>query len=246
VLYDVSFLPATGERRLVDMDGDGVPDLVHGDGTNQEARIAFFRTPPPGEGPEGGSLKPALGYLQLTGYPLLPVTTDLDGDRRTDFVMTSIEIDTRNVIRALGGKVTAHTRAFLNRRQGGRDRFFGTEPDAVVTSDIGIRIRYSDTGNIDVQRSFTIVADGDYDGDGRRDLVIREGPEALRVRRGAPTGVWEPEGRLVAIPPLGDSPTLDAFPGDLTGDGQDELVLVYRRPAGARATPERIVVLQLR
>jgi hypothetical protein len=246
--YDLSFVRPTGdrsERRLVDMDGDDVPDVVHGDGTNQEQKLAFFRTPPPKALPDGtlaptGSLRPPVAVLRLTGYPLDPATVDLDGDGARDFVLTSIEIDTANVVRALGGKVTAHTRAFRNRRTPGR--LFGAEPDAVITSDIGVRIRFGYTGNIDIQRSFTIVTGGDYDGDGRLDLAIREGFDALRVRRGTAEGVWEPEGRRVAIPPMGERPDLDAFPVDLTGDRRDELVLVYRAPPGGR---DRVVVLDL-
>jgi hypothetical protein len=240
VAYDLSFLPAAGERRLADLDGDGVPDVLHGEGTNKDLKVAFFRTPPPPpEGESGGSLRPPLAYLHLTGYPLAPATVDLDGDGRLDFVLTSIEIDAKNVVRALQGQVTAQTRAFLN-RLGSGDRLFGAEPDAVVTSDIGVRIRFGYTGNIDIQRSFTIVTDGDYDGDGRRDLVIREGPDAFRIRRGTAVGVWEAEGRRVSIPPLGEHPDLDAVAADLTGDGKDELVLVYRRPPGGR---DRLLVL---
>ena len=62
------------------------------------------------------------------------------------------------------------------------------------------------------------------------------------VRRGAAEGVWEREGRRVAIPPMGEHPDLDAFPVDLTGDRRDELVLVYRAPPGGR---DRVVVLDL-
>jgi hypothetical protein len=244
--HDLSFLVATGdrtERWLVDMDGDAFPDVVHGDGTNREQRVAFFRTPAPVVGADGalappGSHRPPAAVLQLTGYPLDPATVDLDGDGRRDFVLTSIEIDTANVVRALGGKVTAHTRAFRNLGPG--PRLFANEPDAVITSDIGVRIRFGWSGNIDIQRSFTIVTDGDYDGDGRLDLAIREGFDAFRLRRGAPQGVWEKEGRLVPVPPMGEHPDLDAFAADLTGDGRDELVLVYRAPPGGR---DRVVVL---
>jgi hypothetical protein len=241
--YDASFLPAAGERRLADLDGDGVPDLVHADGTNREVRIAFFRTPPLPESGPGGALRPALAVLRLSGYPLDPLIEDLDADGRPDFSLTSIEIDATNVLRAVtSGKVTAHTRAFLNRRRGTEGALFGAQADADVVSDIGVVIRFGYAGNIEIKRSFTIVVNGDYDGDGRKDLAIRTAPEVLTVRAGTKEGVWEKEGRRVGVPLLSGVPDADGYAADLTGDGKDELVLVARAPPGGR---DRILVLSL-
>jgi hypothetical protein len=230
----------------VDLDADGVPDLVHMDATNNEFKIAFFRTPPPVEKDAsllpGGSLRPALSFLRLGGFPMDPTLADLDEDGRPDFVLTSIDIDPPNVLRAVSsGQVTAQTRAFLNRRAKEGDPLFPQEPDATVASDVGVAIRFNYAGHIQIKRSFTIVVDGDYDGDRRKDLLIRTAPGEFTLRRGVRGGVWEEDGRAVAVPSMEEAPDVEAWPADLTGDGRDEVLLLFRKPPGGR---DRIVVLR--
>ena len=41
-------------------------------------------------------------------------------------------------------------------------------------------------------------------------------------------------GRTVPIPAMGESPSVEGWAADLTGDGKDEIVLVYGRPPGGR------------
>jgi hypothetical protein len=253
VTWASGFLPPTKDGRalLVDFDADGTPDLVHEDVTNLEGTYTFLRVPPPDSVPpageatpavKGGDIRPPRGQVRLTGFQIPADYVDLDGDGRKDFVVTTIEIDAKNVMGAvMGRKVKAVTRAFLNRSgRGGGEIFFAPTPDAEVDSTIGVAIRFSFTGAIDVKRSFTILAKGDLDGDGRRDLVIRTGPSTLSVHRGTASGVWATEAVEVAIPPLGDSPDVEGFVADVDGDRKDDLVLLYRAGAGGR---DRTVVL---
>jgi len=227
IAYDLAFLPREGTRLLDDLDGNARPDVIHEGGTNQERTYAFFRTPPP-----GGDLRPPAAVLRLSGYCLDPQTIDLDGDGLRDFVVTTLPVDARNTVRALGGKVTANTKAFLNR---GGGKSFAPTPNASVASDVGVAIRFTPGGRIQIQRSLTILASGDYDGDGRRDLAIRTGDETLVVRPGmAGRAVWAAEGREVRIPSVGASPGVEGHTADLTGDGRDEIVLLYRQAHGGR------------
>lgn len=249
--YDVSFLPPATRRRLVDLDADGTPDLATGEGDNRGVRYAFFRVPPPvpATGPEaptplvaGGDLRPPAAFLRLAGYPLEPDLVDLDRDGRLDLVSTTIAVDGPNFLRALtSGKVTATTLAFLQRAKAEGVPMFPSQPDAVVVSDIGVKVRFGFAGTIEVTRSFTIVATADLDADGRRDLVIRTGPSTLLVRRGTAAGVWEKEPRSVTIPALAAGEELEAYAADLDGRPGDELALLYRAPEG---TPDRLVLLR--
>ena len=248
VRYDLTFLPRDEEwiQRLVDLTGDGRPEVLHRIGNNREGRYGFFLTRPvpgaptdkPGEGP---SHKPALTDIYLAGFQLDPELVDLDGDGYVDMAVTTIAIDAANTLRAVTtGKVTAQTRAFLNRWKKKPGTFFPTEADASIKSDMGIKVRFNHAGVLEVKRSFTILVKGDYDGDGRKDLLIRTGPQALTVRRGVAAGVWEAEGRQVAIPPTGGHPDVEGYVADLTGDGRDDVVLIYRKVPGGR---DRVWVL---
>jgi hypothetical protein len=244
--YDVSFLPPQGERHLTDLDADGTPEVVHVEWNNQDAAVAVFHAPPLAH--SGGALvvdpkadlRPPAAVLRLPGYLVQHDFDDLDGDGRLDLVVTTIPVDARNTIRALTGRVTAHTKAFLCRTPG--ERTYPTMPDATVTSDIGIRIRFSAAGTIEIHRFFTIVAGGDFDGDGRRDLAIRTTPSEITIYRGAAEGVWEKTGRVLEIPPPGASDEIDAWAADLDGDAKDELVLVYR---GAHGAADRVYLLSV-
>lgn len=228
--YDLSFLPREGTRRLADLDGDGRPDVIHEGGGHRERTYAFFRTP---EG--GGDLRPPTSVLRLSGYSLDPDLVDLDGDGLLDFVVTVLPTDARNTMRALGGKVTANTKAYLNQGPG-KAFVFSPTPNVSVASDVGIAIRFTPGGQIQIRRSLTILVTGDYDGDGLKDLAIRTGDETLTVRAGRRgRAVWAAEGRDVAIPPApSQSPGVEGHTADLTGDGSDEIVLVYRKAHGGR------------
>ena len=249
--YDLGFLdqgPSAGqtERRLVDLDSDGRPDVLHQSHDGREARYGFFLTPtakPTSESQApatGPSHRPARGHLHLAGYPLEPELVDLDGDGRLDFVITTMAVDTPNMVRAITAQqVEATTRAFLGRATAG-EPLFRSEPDATITSLVEVRVRFTYAGTVDVKRNLTILTTGDHDGDGRRDLAIRTGPETLTLRRGLAKGVWEQEGRSLQIPSTAGTTRVDGLPADVTGDGKDEIVLVYHY---AQGKPDRVIVI---
>jgi hypothetical protein len=237
VTYDLSFVPSGARTRVVDLDGDGTPEVATGEGDNREVRYAFFRVPP-----EGRDLRPPVAFLKLSGFNLEPDLVDLNADGLKDFVQTTIAVDDRNTMRAMSsGKVTATTLAVLQRKGGAGGSLFASQPDATVLSDIWVRVRFQHGGTIDVNRSFTILATGDLDGDGLKDLVIRVGPGTLAIRRGTAAGVWEAEPRTVEVPPLGAGEELEAHPVDLDGKPGDELLLLYRAREGQ---PDRLLWLR--
>jgi len=248
-VYDLAFLPPSGQRRLLDLDGDGVPEVLHGDGDNRELRLAFFRLPSATAGPDGvppppppGDLRPPFAFLKLSGFSLEPAFVDLDKDGRLDLVVTTIDIGAPNVLRAVAsGRVTAVTRAFVQRAGTSGAPAYPAQPDAAVDSDVGVKLRFGYTGNLDIARSFTILAGADIDGDGLKELVIRTGPDRLAVRAGTATGVWAKEPRFVPIPVLQAGEELDAQAADFDGDGKDELVLHTRAPAGGQ---DRLTLLK--
>ena len=243
-VWPTSFLAKDGDRRdvLVDFDADGTPDWAHAVTTNDSGAYSFFRTPgevaKPGAPP--ADLRPARGTIHLKGFQLPAEYPDLDGDGRPDLVVTTIGIDGSNVMRAvMQHRVKAQTHAFLNRSAKGAE-FFTPRPDATIESDIGVQILFTFSGSIEVKRSFTILPGADLDGDRRKDLVIRTGPETLSVYRGTADGVWSPSPTTLPIPAVGKSPDVEGYAGDLDGDGRDDLVLLYRAPPAG--TDRTIVV----
>jgi hypothetical protein len=223
---------------LVDLDSDGFPDLVREATTNDSGVYAFLTWPAPSRAPSGPSTGPDATLtlrtvLRLKGFQIQPDYVDLDGDGRLDFVVTTIDIDANNVMRAvMKGRVAARTRAFLNRGARGDGDLYSATPDAEIESEIQVRVLFTFSGAIDVQRSFTILATADLDGDGRKDLAIRTPEGTMKIHRGAASGVWAKEPTAFAIPPVGKSPDVEGYVGELTGDKKDDLVLLYRPPPG--------------
>lgn len=246
-VWSTAFVPKDGERRdsLVDFDADGTPDWAHAATTNESGSYAFFKTPTEGaDHPSPTAERPSpRGSVRLTGFQLPAEFPDLDGDGRKDLVVTTIDIDGTNVMRAvLQHRVTAKTHAFLNRSAKGAE-FFAPAFDAIQESDIGVQILFTFSGSIEVKRSFTILTTADLDGDGRKDLVIRTGPETLSVYRGTAEGVWATKATTIAIPAMGRSPDIEGYASDLDGDGRDDVVLLYRAPPGGA---DRTVVVMSR
>ena len=236
VRYDLSFLDRNAadgrvEQRLIDLDRDGRPELMHRVHANLETRYGFFRTKPAEPGATTGPThRPAASALYLPGYQFPPDLVDVNGDGYLDLVVTGIQVNPANTLLAMTtGKVTAETLAFLNQGQGATS-WFRKEPDAVVKSKIGVNVRFNYRGTIEVERFFTIVADADVNGDGRTDLVIRTSDTELTIWDGVKDGAWAKDGRTVAIPPRGASPDIEGYAADLDGDKRDELVLLYRQP----------------
>lgn len=241
-VYDLAFLEADGRRTLVDLDADGRPDVVHQSGTNREGQLAFFLTPqtPSSDATRGPSHAPARGFLRFSGFALEPEFVDLDGDGRLDLVLTTIEVDGTNMIKAItSGRVVARTRSFRNRSADSTNPF-RDEPDATITSEVGVRLRFNYAGTIQVERSLTIVTSGDYDGDGKRDLALRTGDTTLRIHRGLDGARWADKGQDFTIPSSADVDTVEGQPLDANGDGKDELALLY---VGADGAPDRVRVL---
>lgn len=71
-----------GPLRLVDLDGDGVPDLVVTSAGSQSARLSVLR------GIAGGGFGPPTPYVTGDGWPNAVSVADVDGDGRPDIVLS--------------------------------------------------------------------------------------------------------------------------------------------------------------
>lgn len=218
-------LPPPADRRLVDVDGDGIPEVLEQRNTNQLGRYTWAR---PLRTADGSKTLALLGSQEALGFPLEPEFVDLNGDGRMDLVLTAIPIHGQNILRALtAGKATVHHFAYLQKAAPAAAETFPSRPDATLEGEIDVKVGFTFAGTIEVNRSITLCVDADLDGDGRCELIRREGSNLLRSHAGG-EGVWQKEPTNFNIPPLGDRPELQVFGADFRGQKRDALVLVYR------------------
>ncbi|MCU0722186.1 MAG: VCBS repeat-containing protein, partial [Planctomycetes bacterium] len=121
-------------------------------------------------------------------------------------------------------EVVVHAFFFLN-RGGGK---YPTEPDR--DWEVRVPLKFATTAKgFQIGTTLALNFDGDFDGDGRRDLAIRRGNVILDLFRGSAEGVFESEPwKSLTIPDA--EPYRYVFPetADLNGDGLSDVLLHYR------------------
>jgi hypothetical protein len=198
---------------LADLDGDGDADLiVHrtvGTLMGSRAETRVHANAGGGADPLG---EPA-GALTVEGGVASAELADLDGDGRAELVQSVLPFGVAQLARIL-----VRSQAELELR------VYGFGPGAIGTP----QLRWSDELTLPfdfrASRVTTLLPDfsGDYNGDGRRDLVYGDGDGAARIRLGRASGGGF--GDEVAEVPFGAAGGA-SLSADLDGDRLDELVV---------------------
>jgi hypothetical protein len=222
-----SFSPAAVMVR--DIDGDGRADLVvrkqvsQGLASATTTSLVFFGLP------GGGFGKTADQVLRHEGATGVEVQlADVTADGRPDLVVPSVNIGVFAIIRILTSKtVKMNFQVFAFDP---KTRKFDARPSA----ERELRFKISTDGQADSQ---AVDLFGDYDGDGRPDLVYGTEDEELSIFRGQPGGALfeEDAAEKIEVHAFGE-----ALSVDLTGAGRDDLVLHYPATKGRRG---EVVVL---
>jgi hypothetical protein len=108
------------------------------------------------------------------------------------------------------------------------------EPDLVRELRSPVTLFLAGDGDLRGSRAPLADYSGDFDGDGRRDLLCDAGNGRLEIYAGTPDGLLaeEPAAMLGIPPPLGCA-ALESTVGDFDGDGRPDAALFYRSGDGA-------------
>lgn len=222
-----SFSPAAVMVR--DIDGDGRADLVvrkqvsQGLASATTTSLVFFGQP------GGGYGKTADQVLRHEGASGVEVQlADVTADGRPDLVVPSVNIGVFAIIRIITSKTLKMN--FQVFAFDPKTRKFDSKPSA----ERELRFKISTDGQADSQ---AVDLFGDYDGDGRPDLVYGTEDDELSIFRGQPGGALfeEDAAEKIEVRAFGE-----VLPVDLTGAGRDDLVLHYPSTKGRRG---EVVVL---
>lgn len=210
----------TARLQIEDVDGDGIADLlvtvITGVRTNLlSIRTVLFHYPGPFRTQEGGLVAPA-ARIDTQSIVLHPQFVDLDGDGAKDYVGDSIRGTMLDLIARLMGQDPKITFvAFRFDKQ--RGTFAGTPWFTVERM-------YASKEALDNTFGRSAWFDGDFDGDGRRDLLDIGNLTSVQVHSGAGSPPTFTQA-LVPPVPVKEGLTADAQVADLNADGRADAVL---------------------
>ena len=253
-------LAAVADRRRVDINGDGLRDRIVeenalDDPFNIVTRVRYFLSDQRGRLPAAPT-GTVVGQNILV-HTELPVH-DFDGDKALDFAMLKTDISPTQPakwIRQGFGKIDgALNFYFFNRALNRYGERAGRPVRASYTKAIQMRFRVDlqdvMVGGVWERYLSTMMRfAGDYNGDGRPDLLVREETHRIAIyfNTGRRSALYprSPDINLTEIPMFGG---LDV--ADLNADGADDLILSAPRapfsPAPLRADVIAVYVSQRR
>jgi FG-GAP-like repeat len=203
--------------KLADVNGDGLPDFLITRRKEGLTDIHLF----------GQALTKPPVRIKLPGWSFSPHLADLNGDGRLDLaVPTTPEVGVSTAMSVMmTGAMTVTNQIFLN--TGDLETPFAKEPD--VAREIRVRMKlYVDlTGSIQSAHSVLVDLQGDFNGDGRKDLVYRSGGDEIQIFAGQEEGVFASDAsRTVEIPESGEFEDQRSVVKDLNADGRMDLAII--------------------
>lgn len=197
-----------------DLNGDGYMDVVanktKGGLANATTQTSFYM------GQAEGTLSEAPDHFMTAEDAVSePYLVDLNGDGRLDLIQPQVKMGIKSVISMLlMKKFDINFLVYLNRGEG----LFSEEPD--YSTKVGFKIDFSRRGG---SASPLIEFEGDYNGDGRKDLAVGTSEEELSVFFGDKHKVFPKKPQVVEKVKT----SFHVVAKDFDGDGKTELLLYY-------------------
>jgi hypothetical protein len=203
------------EVSVLDIDGDGYADLFGGKSIGRGI----------GDFSSTVALHYGDGTLDFSGEPDWSTTVegmsagkwlDMDGDGRVELMLPIIHLGITDIVRIL---ITKNVKVGYNFYFPAEDRSISQEPNFM--KEVTLEVGFEEGGEAQI-----VNFEGDYNGDGRNDLVVATGATELSVFLGK-----EPsKGELFSRKPV-EKIEVDTFgefrPTDLNGDGRQDMILYY-------------------
>lgn len=200
---------------VIDVDGDGLADLFGGKSASRG--VADYSSSVVLHYGDGG--------LGFAGEPDWSISVqgmsrgrwlDIDGDGRKELMLPVIDLGLTDIVRIL---ITKKVKVEFYFYFLSEDRSIPQEPN--FTQEVTLKVGFEEEGSAQI-----VNLRGDYNGDGRKDMVVATGDTELSVFLGKEPSKGELFNRKPAekiqVGTFGDFKPLD-----LNGDGRDDMILYY-------------------
>lgn len=176
-----------------------------------------------------GNLAEAFAKPDLTvrakGVTFFSYYVDLDGDQRQDLILPRIDkVNVWTILKVLVTRsVPVEMLVYYQRPDGS----FENEPDFIREVEVPVALN-SKGDRVRFGSSVVVAIDGDFDGDGKKDLLFREDDTTLGIYRGLPGRKLEEDATTtVEVPSAGDYQFCLPSITDLDQDGNSDVLLRY-------------------
>ncbi len=214
---------------VVDVDGDGIADLFGGKSTRQGV----------GDFSSSVELYFGDGTLDFRRDPDWSTTVqgmgsgqwlDIDGDGRREFMLPVVSLGITDLVRIL---LTKKVKVEFYFYKVPENRIISQEAD--FTKEVTLEVGLDEGGGAQI-----VNFEGDYDGDGRKDMVAATGENELSIYLGKEPSKGElferKQEEKIQVYTFGEFRPLD-----LNGDRKDDMILFYRGNPDMRSRASIIV-----